>query len=138
MNLKIFKLNLKEKRMETKLREMGERITKKLGGGYSERMYQNALEIELRKGGYKYERERIILVKYDGEVIGNVRADVIVWDSEEPRWIVECKTVKSAIGMMQQVHCYMDMMKETEGKELKGVIMNFPTSNDSSFQIFYS
>jgi GxxExxY protein len=122
--------------MERELREIGEGITKRLGAGYSERIYQNALEIELRKRKYKYERERIILVKYDGEVIGNVRADVILWEENEPRMIVECKTVKSASGMMQQVRCYINMMKETEGKELKGVIMNFPTSMDASFEIF--
>ncbi len=49
-----------------------------LGYGFAEKVYENALAIELRKRGLKVQPQRGIVVYYEGEVIGEYVADMIV------------------------------------------------------------
>jgi GxxExxY protein len=73
------------------VRTLAERIHESLGPGYSESVYHNAMEVELRSHGIPYETERIIPIEYEGHVIGNLRADLIV----DKELIVELKSVRS-------------------------------------------
>lgn len=67
-----------------------------LGYGFLEKVYVNALEIELEKLGLKTRREFEIEVRYAGQIVGEYFADLIVADSV----IVEVKAVK----MLAQEH----------------------------------
>ena len=49
-----------------------------LGYGFAERVYENALAIELRKSGLKVDRQLNITVYYEGEVVGDYVADLVV------------------------------------------------------------
>src|SRR5437773_1926796 len=60
-----------------------------LGSGFLESVYQNALILELRKSGFKAERP--ITVQYDGQIVGEFTADLLVNDS----LIVELKASQS-------------------------------------------
>lgn len=51
-----------------------------LGPGFLESVYQKALAHELRKAGLKVECERAITVHYDGVVVGDFSADLLVED----------------------------------------------------------
>ena len=62
-----------------------------LGPGHSESVYHNAMEVGLRSHGIPYETERIIPIEYEGHVVGNMRADLIV----NKEVIVELKSVRS-------------------------------------------
>ena len=62
-----------------------------LGGGYSERVYHNAMEVLLRKAGIPYETERIVPITFQGHVIGNLRADIIINNTI----VLEFKTIKT-------------------------------------------
>lgn len=62
-----------------------------LGPGYSERVYHNAMEVLLRKNGIAYESERIVPISFEGHVIGNLRADIIINNEQ----VLEFKTIKS-------------------------------------------
>jgi GxxExxY protein len=62
-----------------------------LGYGFLERVYSQALTIELRKLGLEVVQEACVWVHYDGEVVGEYFADLIVNDAV----IVELKAVKS-------------------------------------------
>ena len=73
------------------VRTLAERIHERLGPGYSESVYHNAMEVELRAHGIPYETERIIPIEYEGHVIGNLRADLII----DKKTIVELKSVRS-------------------------------------------
>jgi len=55
-----------------------EKIYTKLGPGYSERVYHNCVEVELRNLGVPYETERIVPIVYDGHTVGNLRSDIII------------------------------------------------------------
>lgn len=51
-----------------------------LGPGFLESVYQKALAHELRKAGLKTECEKAITVHYDGVVVGEFSADMLVED----------------------------------------------------------
>ena len=56
------------------------RIYNDLGYGFLERVYQNALYFALLDEGLKCETEKPINVYYDGRVVGDYRADILVED----------------------------------------------------------
>jgi GxxExxY protein len=60
-----------------------------LGWGFAEKVYQNALAHELRKAGLVVELEKAISVIYDGVVVGEYIADLVV----EQIVLVEIKSV---------------------------------------------
>jgi len=55
-------------------------VHRTLGPGFLESVYQNALAHELRKAGLKIECEKKIRVIYDGIVVGDFFADMLVQD----------------------------------------------------------
>ncbi len=62
-----------------------------LGPGYQEAIYANALELEFKKRGIRYQREVQFAVCYKGEEVGKGCVDFIV----EERVIVELKAVEA-------------------------------------------
>src|SRR4051812_22190048 len=66
------------------------KVGNKLGCGFLEKCYKNALALELRKLGLKVDVEHPITVLYDGVVIGEYFADLLVEDLV----IVELKASK--------------------------------------------
>ena len=62
-----------------------------LGAGFLEKVYENALMIALRKRGMKCQQQAPIQVTYEGEVVGEYFADILVNDSV----ILELKTVEA-------------------------------------------
>ena len=53
-------------------------IRRQLGPGYLESVYRNAMLIELQKQGLSYEKEKPICVYYDGVLVGDFKADIVV------------------------------------------------------------
>jgi GxxExxY protein len=64
-----------------------------LGFGFLEKVYENALFLELRKNGISSEKQKPIKVYYDGQIIGEYFADIIVEDSI----ILELKAAETII-----------------------------------------
>jgi len=64
-----------------------------LGYGFSEKVYENSLFIELSKMGCLAEQQFRILVYYEGQVVGKYSADLIV----ERRVIIELKAISATI-----------------------------------------
>lgn len=81
---------MKHKELTGKIIECAFRVHKNLGFGFLESVYQNAFMIELSKAGIKAEKAKKIQVDYDGEVIGDFVADILV----EDKVILELKSVK--------------------------------------------
>jgi GxxExxY protein len=61
----------------------------KLGAGFLETVYQNAMKIELHRAGHRVECERSIKVLYEDIVVGDYNADMVIDDMV----IVENKAV---------------------------------------------
>ena len=66
-------------------------VNRELGGGFLEKVYENALLVELRERGLKAESRRPIRIKYKGREVGEYYADILV----EDKVILELKTVES-------------------------------------------
>ena len=64
-----------------------------LGPGFIEKVYENALKIELEKIGLKVKQQEPINVSYDGQVVGEYFADL--WVDE--RVVIELKAAQSLV-----------------------------------------
>ncbi len=71
------------------------RVHQALGPGFLERIYHNALIIELTRQGLLVESEKQIAVYYGEELVGAHRIDLLI----ENRVIVELKTVEQLAGI---------------------------------------
>jgi GxxExxY protein len=63
------------------------RVYNRLGFGFLESVYKNALAVELTRAGVPFEREAPIDIWYDGSKIGHFKADFLV----DGRVILEVK-----------------------------------------------
>lgn len=66
-------------------------VANTLGVGFAEKVYENALTLEMRERGLTVEQQYAMTVLYRGAVIGEYVADLLV----EDRIIVELKVVKA-------------------------------------------
>ena len=76
------------------------RVANELGNGFLEKVYENALAHELRKAKVKVVQQQGIEVFYDGVIVGNYEADLIV----EGLVIVEVKAA-SALDATHLAQC---------------------------------
>ena len=67
------------------------RVHKELGGGFLEKVYENALRIELTEAGITAKQQFPIPVHYHGQVVGDFYVDLMV----EDRLIIELKAVRN-------------------------------------------
>lgn len=80
---------LKHKELSEKIIAAAYAVHKELGQGFVEKIYKNALEIELRENSIKCNSEVPLNVSYHGQVIGDYFADLVV----DNKIIVEIKAV---------------------------------------------
>jgi GxxExxY protein len=66
-------------------------VSNKLGSGFLEKVYENALALEIRKTGLDVKQQSPTHVFYDDQVIGEYVCDLLVEDCV----LVELKTVKN-------------------------------------------
>jgi GxxExxY protein len=78
-----------------------------LDSGFLEKVYENALALDLRKAGVKAAQQHGIQVKYKGQLVGEYLADILVNDSV----LVEIKAVRK-LDEVHMVQC-MNYLKAT-------------------------
>jgi GxxExxY protein len=93
------------------------KVSRVLGTGFLEKVYLNALVIELIDSGLTVETQKPIQVCYQGQIVGEYFADILVDDDV----ILELKAVK-AIESIHFAQC-QNYLKAT-GKKL-GMVINF-------------
>lgn len=92
-------------------------VHKKLGPGFIESIYENALIIELQRKGLQFERQKEVVIKYNGDEVGRHRLDLIVADTI----VVELKAIRNIEDIhFVTVRSYLKAL----GKE-HGLIINF-------------
>ncbi|HET6603698.1 MAG TPA: GxxExxY protein [Xanthomonadaceae bacterium] len=90
-----------------------------LGHGFLERVYEEALSVELRASGIVHERQKAVTVQYRGRPVGEYCCDLIV----EDRLLVEVKAV-SALSASHDAQL-MNYLKATG--LTAGLLLNFGT-----------
>lgn len=88
-----------------------------LGYGFLEKVYQNAMSLELNGLGLKVEQERAITVHYAGQVVGEYFADLVVEDAV----IVELKAART-LGTEHEAQL-LNYLKATPYEV--GLLLNF-------------
>ena len=87
-------------------------VRRQLGPGFLEKVYKNAMVIELRKLHLNYETEKQIQIFYDGIIVGDYRADIIV----DNRLILELKaTQELSIAHEVQLVNYLTSTRIDDG-----------------------
>ena len=82
-------------------------VLRALGTGFLEKVYENALLHELRKAGLAVSQQHRMVVRYDGVVVGDYTADLLV----EHTVLVELKVAKG-IDEIQLAQC-LNYLKAT-------------------------
>ena len=96
------------------------RVHNRLGSGFLEKVYENALRIELEKQGLKVRQQEPINVTYDGQVVGEYYADP--WVDE--RIVIELKAAQSLVKQHEvQLVNYL-----TATNINSGLLLNFGSS----------
>ena len=96
----------------TEVIECAKRIRRQLGPGFLEKVYKNAMVVELRKLKLNFETEKLIQVLYDGIVVGEYRTDIIV----EGRLILELKATQDlSIANEVQLVSYLTSTQIDDG-----------------------
>lgn len=94
-----------------------------LGPGFLEAVYQEALEIEFQRQGIPYEREKELIIKYDGiELKQTYKADFVCFG----KIIVELKAV-SALDETHRSQVYNYL--HATGHQL-GLLLNFGCADE--------
>ncbi|MBO4723243.1 MAG: GxxExxY protein [Muribaculaceae bacterium] len=100
-------------------------VRKALSPGYTEKVYENALMIELSKAGISAKQQSSIIVKYDDKVVGEFIADIFV----ENCVIIELKAVQN----INEAHQAQLVNYLTATGIDNGLLINF--GNENKIQI---
>ncbi len=95
------------------------KVSNTLGSGFLEKVYQNALIIELKENGLNAEKEKPITIYYKDKIVGEYNADILV----NNQIIIETKAIKT----LNEVH-QAQLLNYLKATELKlGLLINFGT-----------
>jgi len=93
------------------------KVHRKLGSGFKESVYVNSLCLELAKAGIPFEHEKPTPVFYDGHVVGDFIADMII----DGRLVIETKSVEA----LAPAHSVQLVNYLTATKIDDGLLLNF-------------
>jgi len=106
-----------EEELTGKVIELFYKVYNILGYGFLEKIYHNAMIIELQKAGLKVETKKQIKVYYNGQVVGEFEADLIV----EEKVIIELKAKETS----NQAH-EAQLINYLRATEIEiGLLLNF-------------
>ena len=84
-------MELIEEELSYKIRGAVFQVSRHLGAGFLEKVYERALMIELESAGLNYETQKSINVNYKGRFVGEYFADILI----ENKIILEIKAQRS-------------------------------------------
>ncbi len=103
-------------------------VYNELGYGFLEKVYQNALYLELKNKGYKVEAQKKISVYYKGVAVGEFYADIVV----EELVILELKAADCIIKDFEN-----QILNYLRGTDCEvGLLLNFGKKPEFKRKIF--
>lgn len=117
--------------VSAKVIECGYRVSNTLGAGFLEKVYENALAIELRHQGLAIRKQEPVHVRYRAEIVGEYIPDLLVANAV----IVEVKALES-LSYVHKAQCInylratglpiaLLMNFGTPRLQLKRIVLNF-------------
>ena len=118
----------KHQELTREIIKAAQNVHNSLGNGFLEKVYHNAIVLELRKMGLDVAYEKPISVYYDGQTIGEYFADIVVAD----KVILEIKAVQ-AVNAVHEAQL-VNYLKATNIDV--GLLLNFGKSLEVKRKIF--
>ncbi len=119
--------------ISNKIREIAKDVYSSLGSGYSETVYDHAMQVGLRLEGIGYESQKVVELKYKDHHVGEGYPDLVV-RSGDATAVVELKAVSGKLGAAeeQQLKNYLQILQVE-----RGLLINFqqPGKNESKLEI---
>ncbi len=120
--------SLKHKELSEKIIAAAYNVHKELGHGFLEKVYKNALVVELDEAGLKHTVETPLKVSYHDKVVGDYFADLIVDD----KIIVEVK----AVSRLESIH-EVQLVNYLKASGMNvGLLINFGQSVEVKRRVF--
>lgn len=103
------------------IRNIAEDVYKTLGSGFSEDVYDRAMQVGLRLANIRYEGQKVVELKYKDHYVGEGYPDLVV-QLDDGKLIVELKAISGELGASeeQQLRNYMTILKLE-----RGMLINF-------------
>ena len=121
-------MNLKHKDLTDVIIKSYYKVYNTLGYGFLEKVYENALFIELRKHGLFVQKQKAIEVFYEEEIVGDYFADLIVSE----KVILELKAAEEICE--EHENQLINYLKATDIEV--GLLLNFGKSPEFKRKVF--
>jgi len=110
-----------------KIQEIAKDIYRTLGSGFSEDVYDKAMQVGFRIAHIHYEAQRVLALSYKNHCIGEAYPDLVVGTGDD-RIVVELKAINGELGAPeeQQLRNYMKILGIRWG-----LLINFPQPGKS-------
>ncbi len=119
---------MKHKELTEDIIKIFYKVYNTLGYGFLEKIYENAMMIEFKKAGIPAEAQSPIKVTYEGEIVGEHAADIIV----DNKVIIELKAAKK---LAEDHHAQLlNYLKATDIEV--GLLLNFGPKPEISRKVF--
>ena len=104
-----------------RIKSIAEDVYRTLGSGFSEGVYDRALQVGLRLAKIPYEGQKVVELKYKDHYVGEGYPDLVIRCGDE-KIIVELKAVSGELGASeeQQLRNYMKILQVRYG-----ILINF-------------
>jgi GxxExxY protein len=99
-----------------KIKKIAKDVYKTLGSGYSEEVYDKAMQVGLRLANLRYENQKVVELKYKNHNVGEGYPDIIVHCGSD-KVVLELKAVGGNLGASeeQQIRNYMKILNAKQG-----------------------
>ena len=121
-------MSLKSQNLTENIIKIFYNVYGKLGYGFLEKIYENAMMIDLKKEGLKTVSQAPIKVLYDGHILGEYLADILVEDEV----IVEIKATKNLVATHEAQ--LLNYLKATDIEV--GLLLNFGPKPEIKRKVF--
>lgn len=121
-------MDLLHKEITDKIIKSFYKVYNTLKYGFLEKVYQNAMVIELRKMGFDVKSQYPVHVYYENEIVGEYYADIIVNDTV----VIELKAKES---LLEEHECQLVNYLKATKIEL-GLLMNFGKEAEFKRKVF--
>ena len=99
-----------------KIKKIARDVYKSLGSGFSEDVYDKAMQVGLRLAKIRYESQKVVELKYKDHCVGEGYPDLVV-NLDGDKIVVELKAVGSELGVSeeQQLKNYLKILNIRHG-----------------------
>jgi len=104
------------------IQQIAKDVYNTLGSGFSEDVYDRAMQVGLRLAGIPYEGQKVVELKYKDHCVGEGYPDLVVHCGPAENVVLELKAISGELGASeeQQLRNYLRILRIN-----RGLLVNF-------------